>query len=165
MSSFTEYKHKGVRALVILHEKHLRSFYETWKKAKELNIELPETDDPDYENLETLLRHPLRSARGYLTWICEKLNLDDPQINEPPEVENITKQALPYLEHLLGQWKKPLKNVTSEQLDNQAYQSRWGAKLTIESMLEHAVIHPIRHEFQLLDLITKKMKAYEKSIH
>ena len=158
MNNFPTFKHNGVRALVILHEKHLRSFYETWKKAKELNVKLPQTDDPDYQSLETLLRHPLRSARGYLTWICEKLNLDDPQINEPPEVENIVEEAPAYLEHLLTQWKKPLINVTGEQLEDEIYESRWGVKYCIDAMLEHAVMHPIRHEFQLQELITKSKR-------
>ena len=56
------YKYKGARSLVILHEKHLLAFYETWKLAYSKNIILPITEDPDYESLNTLLRHVLRSA-------------------------------------------------------------------------------------------------------
>ncbi|RKY94987.1 MAG: hypothetical protein DRQ01_01015, partial [Ignavibacteriae bacterium] len=59
--------------MVQLHEQHLRSFVKTWRKAKELNIKLPETNDTDYESHETLLRHVLRAARGYMTWMCAKL--------------------------------------------------------------------------------------------
>ena len=69
--------------MVKLHEQHLRSFVKTWRKAKELNIKLPETTDTDYESLETLLRHVLRAARGYMIWICEKLELPAPEIDGP----------------------------------------------------------------------------------
>jgi len=64
--------------MVQLHEQHLCSFVKVWRKAKELNIELPETTDTDYQSLETLLRHVLRAARGYMTWMCKKLELPIP---------------------------------------------------------------------------------------
>ena len=78
------YKYNGAKALVALHEIHLKSFYETWKEAKRLNIKLPDSDDPYYKSLDTLLYHLLRSARGYMIWMCEKLQLPDPMINEAP---------------------------------------------------------------------------------
>ncbi len=87
--------------MVQLQEEHLRSFVKTWRKAKELNIKLPETDDKDYESLETLLRHVFRAARGYMTWMCDKLELPDPKINPTPETGEIESAADTYLEHLI----------------------------------------------------------------
>jgi hypothetical protein len=43
--------------------------------------------------------------------------------------------------------------VTDEQLDKGIYPSRWGTEYCIDAMLEHAVMHPIRHEFQLRNLM------------
>ena len=87
------YKYPGAKALVKLHEIHLQSFYETWKEAKQHNIKLPDSDDPYYKSLDTLLYHLLRSARGYMIWMCDKLNLNDPQIRETPKVEIIEEKA------------------------------------------------------------------------
>ena len=41
---------------------------------------LPKTDDPAYESLDTLLHHVFRAARGYMTWMCEVLELPDPEM-------------------------------------------------------------------------------------
>ena len=147
------YKYNGARALVALQEIHLDSFLRIWRKAKEKNIRLPETDDENYESLETLLFHVLRASRGYMTWICEKLNLRDPKIDPPPNIMEIEKNAESYIEHLKEKWRLPLRNTPEELFFDKAYTSRWDADYCIEAMLEHAVMHPIRHEYQLSNLL------------
>ena len=147
------YKYSGAKALVKLHEIHLQSFYETWKKAKRLNVKLPVTNDPYYESLDALLYHLLRSARGYMIWMCDKLNLDDPQIRETPKVEIIEENAEEQILHLFERWRLPLVNVEPELFEDKVYKSNWGVNYCIDAMLEHAVMHPIRHEFQLKNLI------------
>jgi len=147
------YKYNGAKALVALHEIHLKSFYETWKEAKRLNIKLPDSDDPYYKSLDTLLYHLLRSARGYMIWMCEKLQLPDPMINEAPPAEMIEEKAVEQLAHLFERWRLPLANVEPELFEDKAYKSNWSVEYCIDAMLEHAVMHPIRHEFQLKNLI------------
>jgi hypothetical protein len=152
-SQLPKYKYNGARSLVLLHDQYLRSFVQTWKQAKKQNIVLPETDDPAYVSLEAFLRHPLRSARGYMTWMCEKLELPDPQINPTPAVEVIEAEADNYLEHVIECWKLPLSDVPEDKFINTVYKSRWGVEYCIDAMLEHAVMHPLRHEFQLKNLM------------
>ncbi|MFZ1290674.1 MAG: hypothetical protein WAR79_11330 [Melioribacteraceae bacterium] len=151
-----KFKYNGAGSLVLLHEKHLINFVQTWREAKNLNIGLPKTEDPDYQSLETLLFHVLRSARGYMTWICEKLNLPDPEINSPPEIDAIEKNADEYLVHLFEKWRLPLIEIEEEKFHSPTFTSRWGVNYCIDAMLEHAVMHPIRHEFQLRNLILQK---------
>jgi len=145
--------------MVQLQEKHLRSFLKTWKRAKQLSIKLPETEDTDYQSLETLLRHVLRAARGYITWMCEKLELTDPKINSTPEAGEIESVADSYLEHLIERWKNPLASVSPEKFEDKLYTARWGVDYSIDAMMEHAVMHPIRHEFQLQNLIENQQNG------
>ena len=147
------YKYAGAKALVKLHEMHLQSFYETWKQAKQLNIKLPDSDDPYYKSLDTLLYHLLRSARGYMIWMCDKLGIADPQIRETPPAEMIEEKAVEQLAHLFERWRIPLANVEPELFEDRVYKSNWSVEYCIDAMLEHAVMHPIRHEFQLKNLI------------
>jgi hypothetical protein len=148
-----EFSYGGARALTELHEKHMRSYLETWRKAKKAGITLPQTIDPAYESIETLLRHPLKSSRGYITWICQKLDLSDPGIDPVPELEYLEHSAEIFLEHLLQRWKLPLCDIPEERFFDRTYTSNWDVEYCIEGMLEHAVMHPIRHEYQLLNLI------------
>jgi uncharacterized damage-inducible protein DinB len=153
LDAVDEYKYKGARAMIILQEQHLRSFLDTWKKAKENKIQLPRTEDKDYESLETLLVHILRASRGYIRWICDQLNLPDPGIEPTPKKGEIEQEADSYLEHLIERWRVPLKDVPEDLFMDKTYTSRWKVDYCIDAMLEHAVMHPIRHEFQLSNLI------------
>jgi uncharacterized damage-inducible protein DinB len=154
------YNYNGARSLVLLHEHYIVQLLITWHRAKTENITLPKTDDPDYESLDKLLNHVFRSARGYMVWMCDKLNLPDPQIEETPQPELLVKNIDRQSEHLLTKWRLPLVNVDEEKFHSPTFKSNWGVEYSIDAMLEHAVMHLIRHEFQLQNLIeTQKVKA------
>jgi len=144
---------RAVRALVLLHDEKMRRWLHVWRQARAAGIALPQTDDPSYASLDTLGRHVLRASRGYVTWICDVLQLSDPDIRPTPEAADVAKEADDYLEHLLSVWRTALKDVRGDQLDRPEYKSRWGTLYCIDAMLEHAVMHPIRHTFQLEGLL------------
>jgi uncharacterized damage-inducible protein DinB len=145
--------------MVVLQEKHLRRFVETWEKAQASGTRLPTTDDQDYASYNALLRHVLRASRGYLIWICEQLELPDPKVEQAPEADAIEANYANYLEYLLGCWRGPLKDVPEESFYRPEYASRWKTKYCIDAMLEHAVMHPIRHRYQLEKLLASQGKA------
>ena len=153
MSSDPQYRSRAVRALVLLHEEHLRRFVQTWRRALATSVILPPTDDAAYASLETLGRHVLGAARGYMVWMCEMLMLPDPGIRIAPDVDAMVRDADDYMEHVLERWRIPLQNVSGERLHAPEYPSRWETLYCIDAMLEHAVMHPIRHTFQLGELM------------
>ena len=150
-----KYSYNGARSLVLLHEKYLRTLLLTWREGKNLNISLPKTEDSDYKSLDTLLHHVFRAARGYMVWICDKLDLPDPEIKLAPEPENIDDEADEYIAFLLEKWCTPLADIPEERFHSPTYKSNWNVDYCIDAMLEHAVMHPIRHEFQLKNIIEK----------
>jgi hypothetical protein len=46
-----------------------------------------------------------------------------------------------------------LADEPAERFEDREHLSAWKELFTIDSMLEHAVMHPVRHEFQLLKLM------------
>ena len=150
------YRSRAVRALVLLHDQHIRAFLVVWNQAQAASLVLPTTDDPAYASLATLLRHVLNGARGYMIWMCEVLELPDPKIEKPPELVALAREADSYVEHLLEQWRTPLREVGDDRLEKPEYPSRWETRYSIDAMLEHAVMHPIRHAFQLDELMRQR---------
>ena len=147
-----DYRWRGARALVLLHDAAMRELLPVWRSAKAKRITLPATTDPSYASLDVLLHHLLRASRGYMTWLCEKLGLPDPGIEPAPEAGRVEAEAERYLEHLLQRWRLPLAGVAEERFDA-IHKTRWGEDMSCQSMLEHAVMHPHRHRFQLEELI------------
>jgi uncharacterized damage-inducible protein DinB len=152
------YRWRGARALVLLHEQSMRSLLPVWREAVRRGVNLPATDDPDYASLHTLLHHLFRASRGYMTWLCEKLGLPDPGIEKAPPPDVVEQEADRYLEHLLESWRTPLAGLEEAHFQP-LFKTRWGADLSGEGMLEHAVVHPMRHRFQLEELMEKRASA------
>ena len=155
MSNPEGYTYRGARALVLLHERELRAFVETWQRAREAGVRFaPEAaGEAAYASLEANLAHVLGAARGYLVWVCEVLGLDDPGIDPPPPAERLGSEVQGYLDHLLARWDLPLRGVDEATLDRSEARSRWGVTYCVDAMLEHAVMHPVRHRFQLIELL------------
>src|ERR671910_3569458 len=112
------YRSRAVRALVLLHDEHLRRFLVTWKRAKSVSVVLPQTDDEAYASLDALLRHVLSAARGYMTWMCEVLALPDPQIIVASEPAVLAQDPDSYMEHVLEKWRAPLQDFSRDRARN-----------------------------------------------
>jgi hypothetical protein len=164
MSANLQYRSRAIRALVLLHEEHLRRFVDVWRLAVAGSVNLPPTDDPSCASLEALGRHVLSAAGGYMIWICEVLALPDPGIRGAPDAPAIIRDADDYMEHVLERWRAPLMEVPNEKLETPEYPSPWQTRYCIDSMLEHAVMHPIRHTFQLNELLRGSLEPRAKLV-
>ena len=159
MNKLPVYKYGGARTMVFLHGQYLKDFLEIWRKAKASEIVLPETDHPGYVSLEMLLKHVLGCGRLYLVWMCEQLKLPDPEIIRAPKPDVIEAGAEEYIDHLVRQWRTPLSKIEEESFDNPVYMSEWSMQYSIDSMLEHAVMHPILHRVQLQELLEEQSNS------
>jgi uncharacterized damage-inducible protein DinB len=152
MSSL-EFRYRGARALVLLHEQELRAFVETWERARLSDLDLPESADSNYASLEALLSHVLWWARDYMVWTCDKLGLPDPRIKEVPSPDRVIAALDEYVEHLLEKWREPLAGIPEEPFYEPQHATRWNIEYPVEALLEHAVVHPMRHRLQLVELL------------
>jgi uncharacterized damage-inducible protein DinB len=150
--SVDAWQYRGVRALVILHERELRRFFVTWKVAKATDLSLAGTLYPPGTSLDDVLVHVLHWARDYVTWSCEKLKLPDPECAPVPEPGEVAEKADAYLAHLLERWREPFRRLPDDLFYEPQYRTRWGSTLPVEALLEHAVVHPMRHRLQLEEL-------------
>ena len=149
------YVYGGARALVALHQQHLREFLSVWRLAQQAGVSLPEGGGDAYRSLEALLLHVLSAARAYLVWLCRNLQLGDPGLRRPPAIDDVAGRADEYVEHLVERYATPLRDVAADRFTDETYRfSR--AQTTAEGLLEHAVMHPIRHSFQLRNLMTEQ---------
>jgi hypothetical protein len=100
-ADLTHYASRGARALVVLHDQHLRECLTVWRQAKAAGLQLPATDHEAYKSMEHLLAHILNSARRYLVSICHLLELPDPGIRPAPDISSTEAETDACLEHLL----------------------------------------------------------------
>jgi uncharacterized damage-inducible protein DinB len=156
----SDFKSRAVRSLVELHEVEMRKFFETWDRFVASGAPMPDArGDADYQSRDHLIGHVCRAARGYLTWIGEQLGRAVTDVDPETDALKIAPRAKEFMAAVLAAWRRHLPAVVDAELEPQVYKSRWGVPFSIEAMLEHAVVHPMRHRFQLEKLLEERVTA------
>jgi hypothetical protein len=143
------FKSNAVRSCVELHEIEMNRFFETWQAFRASGLPLPETADPSYRSADHLGGHVLRAARGYLTWMGECVKRPVTDVDPDSDPESIARKGRAFLDGVLAAWGRHLVALEDAELAPAIYKSHWGVDYDIEQMLEHAVVHPMRHRIQL----------------
>lgn len=145
-----EFRSRAVRSLVELHEREMRSFLEVWKRFAAARLAMPEAHgDESYENRERLAGHVLMAARGYLTRIGEWVGRPVSDVDGSQDPYEIVARAPQFTADLLAAYRRHLAAVTDLEVEPQVHRTRSGDLLSVELLLEHAVVHPMRHRIQL----------------
>lgn len=144
-----EFRSRAVRSLVELHELELRRFLDTWERFEAAGASMPEAlEDPSYASREHLVSHAAGAARGYLTWIGENVGRPVTDLDLSRDPTQIAPRVRQHIEETLAGWRRHLAVLADDEL-TPMHTSRWGEPYNVEQMLEHAVVHPMRHRIQL----------------
>lgn len=144
------FRSRAVRSLVELHEREMRSFLKIWERFANSDLPMPEAHgDEHYENRERLLAHVLMAARGYLTRIGEWVGHPVTDVDDSQDPYEIARRAAAFADGVLSAYPRHLAEITDEEVEPQVHRTRWGALMSVDMLLEHAVVHPMRHRIQL----------------
>ena len=143
------FKSNAVRSCVELHEIELRRWFDTMERFRISGAGLPGSDDPPYQSPDHLKGHVLRAARNYLTWIGECVKRPVADVDLDADLLSLSGKGRTFMEEVLAAWRRHLAVLEDRELSPEVYMSRWGEPYTVEQMLEHAVVHPMRHRIQL----------------
>jgi uncharacterized damage-inducible protein DinB len=145
-----EFRSRAVRSLVELHERELRAFLAVWKRFVAANLPLPEAHgDEHYENRERLAGHVLMAARGYLSRIGEWVGRPVSDVDGSQDPHDVVARLAEFADDVLAGYRRHMAEITEQELEPQVHRARWGDLMSVENLLEHAVVHPMRHRIQL----------------
>ena len=110
-----------------------------------------QTNDPDCVSIQTILSHVVCSGYGYIVYIrkhCgEELNFFE---RERLDSVALYHTALTEMFRYNEQFFEDYPNVSIEELNNdKKIKTRWGQLFDIEQLLEHAIVHILRHRRQI----------------
>jgi DinB superfamily len=121
-------------------------------KAEELiRIADPLTNNPDCKSIQTVLAHVVSSGYSYCVYI---LNLRNLPVARPVKVLRST--VIEYakdLNDVLQFTIETFTNITDPELEEfnneKKIQTAWGQFYDIEQIMEHAIVHILRHRRQI----------------
>ena len=148
------YRHGAIGALLDEYERaisELKEIVETIPDDALIIVVDPRTNDENCRSVQTVLSHVVNSGYGYATSIY---NLKGHNMMRPAKTFHVTTKeyidglcsVFAFTENVLGHFN----DNELEQKDNALkLTSWWGQLYDIEQMMEHAIVHILRHRRQL----------------
>lgn len=120
-----------------------------------------QTQDEHCRSIQTIMSHVVQSGYGYANRIRDAFSLpfqDRPfQVLLWNESLNQIEQMLLYTADTLdGRWQYSDEQIMAVQI-----RSRWGPE-NLEQLLEHAIVHILRHRRQIERFLTQKQFSQDK---
>jgi len=114
-----------------------------------------ETKDEGCRSIQTILQHVVRAGYGYASYIREAYGIEAkrPDIPLPKRLESVDQleKMLAYTAATLeGKWE-----LSDEEIMAVRIPSRWGPVYDLEQLLEHAIVHVLRHRRQIERFLTE----------
>jgi uncharacterized damage-inducible protein DinB len=107
------------------------------------------TQDENCRSVKTIITHVVQSGYGYADYIREQLSTprSSPVVGPVPhqDAEAEINAMLDYTANTLdGRWE-----MSDDEIARIFIDSRWGVRYDLEQLLEHAIVHILRHRRQI----------------
>lgn len=114
-----------------------------------------ETKNEDCRSIQTIASHIVRSGYGYANYIRENFSMNVAEIEEKQiaqaEIGDEIEKMLAYTAEIFEErWEE-----LSEDLTNRFIVTRRRGNYSIEQMLQHAIVHVLRHRRQVDKFLLK----------
>ena len=108
-----------------------------------------ETEDDNCRSVQTIMTHVVRAGYGYADYIRDQFGIQKTSPSSTlvsyQDVEQQVDGMLDYTERTLdGRWEMAEDAVMGISID-----SRWGQRYDLEQLVEHAIVHILRHRRQI----------------
>lgn len=127
--------------------KELQIVIKNLTTAELITLVDPFTQNPECKSIQTILTHVVSSGFSYAIYIHE-LKEASPRIRQ----SIFRHTALEYtndLNELLDFTAKTLSHFEDQELEAFQIKTAWGQNYDIEQLMEHAIIHVLRHRRQI----------------
>ncbi|HEX8921333.1 MAG TPA: DinB family protein, partial [Pyrinomonadaceae bacterium] len=133
----------------------LRSLIERIPEDDFVRVVDSQTKDADCRSAQTIMSHVVRAGYGYADYIREQFSMastrPQPKLLSHQESLEQLDEALRYTAQTLeGRWE-----MSGEEIAATVIKSRWGAVYDVEGLLEHAIVHILRHRRQIEKFISR----------
>lgn len=160
-----EYREGPVGALMDEYERaadQLKNVVKAICQNDFINIVDQETKDPDCRSIQTVMNHVVRSGYGYSNYIRKQFGdkwterKEDYELNTPEAACNKLDNMLTYtVETLKNKW-----DLNFDEAVTNIIKTEWGQEYDFEQLLEHAIVHILRHRRQIERFLIKINMAH-----
>jgi uncharacterized damage-inducible protein DinB len=148
----------GVGAMMDEYERAVAELSGILRRIRDEEFELVrdlETKDEGCRSIQTILNHVVRAGYGYAGYIREAYGTEAkrPEVPIGKRLESLDQLEvmLAYTAATLeGKWELSDEDIMAVRI-----RSRWGGTYDLEQLLEHAIVHVLRHRRQVERFLTE----------
>jgi uncharacterized damage-inducible protein DinB len=127
----------------------LRRLVERVPEDEAVRVVDPHTEDDDCRSVQTVMSHVVGAGYGYADYLRQVFSIPSAR---PPRRLLSPHEFLEQLDAMLsytvltleGRWEMSADEITSAVIN-----SGWGVRYDVEQLLEHAIVHVLRHRRQI----------------
>ena len=146
------YREGAVGALMDEYERavwELRRLVERVGETDALRVVDPTTEDEDCRSVQTIMSHVVNAGYGYADYLRGVFSMPSSRpakalLSRRETPERLDAMLAYTAETLDGRWEMTDEEITSAIID-----SAWGVRYDVEQLLEHAIVHVLRHRRQI----------------
>jgi uncharacterized damage-inducible protein DinB len=161
------YRNGAIGALMDEYERaaaELRRLIERIPEDDFVRVVDSETKDEDCRSVQTIMSHVVRAAYGYADYIREQFSITStrpqPKLLSREESFEQFNESLKYtVQTLEGKWE-----MSSDEISATVIKTRWGAVYDVEGLLEHAIVHILRHRRQIERFVARDAITLEAGV-
>jgi uncharacterized damage-inducible protein DinB len=146
------YRNGPIGALMDEYERaasELRRLVEQLPEDEVVRVADSQTADDDCRSVQTIMSHVVNAGYGYADYLRGMFSIPSAR---PPKALLSHQESLEQLEAMLGYTAQTLEGrweMTDEEITGAVVQSGWGVRYDAEQLLEHAIVHVLRHRRQI----------------
>ena len=113
------------------------------------------TEDPDCRSIQTVVTHIVQSGYTYINYINTICKI------EWREFENVivtSSMGIIEIDKMLNYTQTSLKNILhfdNKEIETWKFETRWNVIYDFEQLMEHAIVHVLRHRRQIENFLHK----------
>ena len=108
-----------------------------------------QTSDEDCRSIQTIMSHVIRAGYGYADYIRHLFSISSARpaiqlLDQNESLKELESMVVYSVETLDGKWE-----MSDDVIVRTTIQSLWGVTYDLEQLLEHAIVHILRHRRQI----------------
>lgn len=156
--SLEDYRKGGVGALMDEYERAVREYEALLREISAEDYQRiadSETEDENCRSIQTVTSHVVSAGFGYANYIREYFSMPAEKYSrESVSYQKAHEKIAAMLDYTIktleDKWEMPDDEMTAVVI-----KARWGPTFDLEQMLEHAIVHILRHRRQIEKFLLK----------
>lgn len=145
-----DYRSGAIGSVLDEYERAMSDLKSVLKNVNAENYKrIVEGESEHCHSIEVIMNHVVRAGYGYSNYIRDALSLKLLPIADKKIPQNEISAEIDKMMAYSNEIFENGQSITDEQLENVYFDTRWDVRYNIDQLMEHAIVHVLRHRRQI----------------